>query len=332
MKNIPTAIKIFSALWYLGNIIAILVGILSFGVSISQLSFITPLIAVIIIFLGAVGILAARDLAKGKVWAYFVLTLSLLAVIIDSIIKIIKSGSVPGFGVNLVILSVDVLIFVYVISSTKIKEFFGFEKETSPIDLLRGFWNFLKEDSWQSWIVSLVLLVVLIKFIFFPLLSLATGASLPLVVVESCSMYHQGNFDDWWFKYGTQYEGFDIEKEDFRQFPMKNGFNKGDIMFVWGYSRPKLGDIIIFVPNHDSTAKHPIIHRVVTESPLGTKGDNGITNPRQLNGQNTQKLDETNIKEEQVVGKAILKVPALGWIKLIFFELSRKSEQRGFCN
>lgn len=197
---------------------------------------------------------------------------------------------------------------------------------------IKDFWKFLKADTLQSWIVSLIILVVLIRFVFFPLLSMATGAALPLVVVESCSMYHQGNFDDWWFRYGTQYDKFDIGKEEFEKFSMPGGFNKGDIMFVWGRSKPKLGDIIIFTPNSGSTAQHPIIHRVVSTNPVGTKGDNGRTNPKQLDGGNSQNLDETNIKQEQIMGKAVARIPALGWIKLVFFELRKTNGQRGFCN
>ena len=50
---------------------------------------------------------------------------------------------------------------------------------------LLKFWKFLKADTWQSWLISMILLVIIIKFIFFPLLSLITGSSLPLVVVDS---------------------------------------------------------------------------------------------------------------------------------------------------
>ena len=63
---------------------------------------------------------------------------------------------------------------------------------------LGRFWNFLKEDTWQSWLVSLVLAFLIIKFIFFPSLSFFLATPLPLVVVESCSMYHSAGFDSWW--------------------------------------------------------------------------------------------------------------------------------------
>src|SRR3989344_3722102 len=104
---------------------------------------------------------------------------------------------------------------------------------------MKRFWKFLNEDTWQSWLISLALIILLIKLVFFPLLTLFTGSQLPLVVVDSCSMYHQGNFDDWWFRHSTQYENLNIEKETFESFPLKNGFSKGDIMFVWGRSEIK---------------------------------------------------------------------------------------------
>jgi len=189
-------------------------------------------------------------------------------------------------------------------------------------------WEFLKKDTWASTFVWLVILTILIRFVLFPALSLITGSALPIVVVESCSMYHDSDFDSWWERNSAWYESNDITKEEFEKFPMKNGFTKGDIIFVWGHSKTKKGDIIIFEPEN-SEAKHPIIHRVVTLAPIGTKGDNNL---RQLTeDNNAQKIDETKIPEENIIGQAKLKIPLIGWAKLIFFEYSRSSEQKGFC-
>ena len=197
---------------------------------------------------------------------------------------------------------------------------------------LKKFWDFLQEDNWKSWIVSLILLVVLIKFIFFPALSLVTSSSLPLVVVESCSMYHQSSFDDFWLLSNGWYENRNISKIQFKEFSFKNGLNKGDIIFVWGRSEYKKGDIIIFEPNIEATAKYPVIHRIVTANPYGTKGDNPLTNRGQLTKHNNpQNIDETSIPKENIIGKATFKIPLLGWVKLIFLEPFRSSEQRGFC-
>jgi len=178
-------------------------------------------------------------------------------------------------------------------------------------------WKYLKRDTWDSWLVSLILVFVFIKFIFFPLLSLITGSPLPLVVVESCSMYHETNFEDWWFRNSAWYEENNISKQDFQNYLFKNGLSKGDIIIVWGYGEYKKGDIIIF----EAPTKYPLIHRIISDNKISTKGDH---NPGQLD-------IEHDISEEEILGKAVMKIPALGWLKLVFFEPLRPSEQRGFC-
>ena len=197
-------------------------------------------------------------------------------------------------------------------------------------DSLKKFWKFLNEDTWQSWIVSLVLIVVIIKFIFFPGLSFFTGTQLPLVVVESCSMYHDSSFDSWWDKNAAWYESKGIIKEDFEGYRFKNGLSKGDIIFVIGTDNPKKGDTIIFVPNIESQQRTPIIHRIISSNPIGTKGDNNIDQLK-LNT-NSKRIDETNISQDRIIGKSIFRIPYLGWIKLIFFEPTKPSQERGTCS
>ncbi len=182
----------------------------------------------------------------------------------------------------------------------------------------RKFWEFLKKDTWQSWLVSLVLTFVIIKYIFFPLLSFALGTSLPLVVVESCSMYHStSDFDQWWEQNGLWYNSKDISKENFSDFSFLRGLNKGDIVLVSGRNSRKLGNVVIFNANYT----YPVIHRIISSNPLQTKGDN---NAGQL-------AEEQDIADSEVIGTAIARVPGLGWAKLIFFEGLRTREQRGFC-
>jgi hypothetical protein len=192
------------------------------------------------------------------------------------------------------------------------------------------FWRYLQKDTWHSWIVSLILLIVLIRFILFPGLSFLTGSSLPLVVIESCSLYHESGFDEWWSNNGAWYEERGIQKSDFMKFPFRDGLNKGDIIFVWGRSDYKKGNIIIFSPNSESSAAHPIIHRIVTLDPTGTKGDH---NSQQLTmNNNFQHIDETSIADEQIIGAAVFRIPFVGWLKLIFFEPFRPAGERGFCH
>ena len=105
---------------------------------------------------------------------------------------------------------------------------------------------------------------------------------------------------------------------------MKYGFNKGDILFVTGRGTPHIGNVIIF----KAESKYPIIHRVISLSPLETKGDHN-------SGQLTMAsygVDETNIDKNGIVGYARFKVvPLLGWVKLIFFEPLKPANEKGFC-
>ena len=198
-------------------------------------------------------------------------------------------------------------------------------------DLWKKFWFLLwKDDSLKGWIFSIIIIFVFIKFIFFPSLSFLTGTSLPLAIVESCSMYHQGNlfsnYDEWFDSHSTKYSKFEIEKQEFKNFIFKNGFNKGDVLFIVGTNTEKLkvGDVVIF----NAGTNNPVIHRIIEiENQNGnfvfsTIGDN---NNGQLNF-------EKNIPEDRIIGKAVFKIlPYVGWIKLAFFEGSKSSSERGFC-
>ncbi len=193
------------------------------------------------------------------------------------------------------------------------------------------FWYILwKDNSFKGWLLSLIFIFVFIKFIFFPLVSLVTGTALPLAIVESCSMYHPGifpDFDTWWEDHYAKYEEFDINKTEFSQFRFRNGFSKGDILFITGVKPEniRIGDVIIFEGDRQS----PIIHRVmnITQTDgayfFSTMGDNN----------NGQLSFENNISEDKVMGRAVFRiVPYIGWAKLVFFEGQRPASERGFCH
>jgi len=195
---------------------------------------------------------------------------------------------------------------------------------------LKKFWDFVWHgESLASWIVFLILIFVFIKFIFFPFLSLITGTSLPLAIVESCSMYHNQKLDAWWTENSQWYENKNITKQEFENYPLKNGFTKGDIFVILGTSKEKLkiGDTIIF---NSGINNRPIIHRVVSINPLQTKGDNNFAQFTKDN--NNEQIDEINISKEQIIGKVTkIKIPLIGWIKLIFYEPFRDEKSKGFC-
>ena len=207
-------------------------------------------------------------------------------------------------------------------------------------------WNWIwNSNSLLSWVAALFLIFVFVKLIFFPGLSFILGTSLPLAGVESSSMDHQivndglgryllcgeiydkdnnkighVDFDEYWEICGEWYEENGITKEQFRGFSLKNGFAKGDIIVVWGRFVPKIGDIIIFQANPESSAPRPIIHRIVSidNGVIATKGDHNSEQLKKRN--NIFNTDETNIVNDRIIGKAVLKIPYLGWPKIWLVE------------
>lgn len=182
--------------------------------------------------------------------------------------------------------------------------------------VLRKTWHFIwEDDSILSWIVNILLAFVLIKFIVYPGLGLIFGTSYPVVAVVSSSMEHSSNFEKWWSSNENYYSEFGINKEDFSEYIFKNGFNKGDIIVLRG-SKPEkttFGDVIVF----NGGRKDPIIHRVIKKWYEGnvyyfqTKGDN---NARSISGM------ETKINENLIVGKALFRIPFLGYVKILFVD------------
>jgi len=185
----------------------------------------------------------------------------------------------------------------------------------------KEFWKFLKKDTWPSFAATLLIALIIIKFIFFPLLSLLTGSTLPLVIVESCSMYHHEAGFEKTFE-SDVYEKNGIGIEDTISWPFQNGFTKGDVIFVIGPGDVEVGDVIIF----NAGEQHPLIHRVVeVDENFATKGDNYKTNYNQL-------TVEKNISGDQIIGEALFRIPLVGWAKLIFFEFGRDEGERGICS
>lgn len=132
------------------------------------------------------------------------------------------------------------------------------------------------------------------------------GTDTPVVAVFSNSMLHTGDFNDFWAQQGNWYEQRAFTKNQFSNFPMANGFVKGDMVFIEG-GDIKLGDVIVYdAPGYS----YSIIHRVVQIKPDGviTKGDNNNVE------------DPWTTPMDKVHGKAVLVVPLLGWPKVGTFE------------
>ncbi len=171
---------------------------------------------------------------------------------------------------------------------------------------LKKVWKFIwNEDSFASWIVNVILAFLIVKFLIFPGLGWALGTSHPVVAVVSESMDHKGDFENWWERQGGWYEERNITKEEFMKYDMKDGFQKGDIIFLKGKEEFEIGEIIVFNAN----SNNPIIHRVVKKNGnYQTKGD--------ANTDSSKNLGETEIARERIIGKALFRVPLLGWVKV----------------
>ena len=176
---------------------------------------------------------------------------------------------------------------------------------------LKKLWYYLwHDDSIVGWVVTVIISFIFVKYIFLPGLGLLLGTPFPVVAVVSSSMEHNGQgFDAWWAQNAEFYQEQGITKEQFKDAKFTNGFNKGDVMVLYRVSTPKVGDVIVFQGN----AAYPIIHRVIQITPEGitTKGDN---NPM-------SRADEKNIATDRVYGKAVCRLPLLGWFKIGFVNL-----------
>ncbi|MBW3010710.1 signal peptidase I [Candidatus Woesearchaeota archaeon] len=204
--------------------------------------------------------------------------------------------------------------------------------------LFKKIWYFIWEDnSIWSWIVNVILAFLIIKFLVYPALGLGLGTSYPIVAVISSSMDHalangemcgkypvnyQSDLEDFWRVCGDWYEERDITFEQFKEFPLKNGFKKGDLIVLKGRD-PKdinIGDIIVFQASDPRVKPEPIIHRIVKKTAIDseyifqTKGDH-----------NKDQIDdfivkETYVSQDRLLGKGWFKIPYLGYVKILFVD------------
>lgn len=174
---------------------------------------------------------------------------------------------------------------------------------------LKKLWHFIwHENSILSWIVNVILAFIIVKFLIYPGLGLILSTSHPLVAVVSGSMEHSGlSFDKWWEQNKDFYTKNNITKEQFEIFSFKRGFNKGDIMLLIGSKNINVGDIIVYNGNY----KDPIIHRVIK------KQDNSYV----TKGDHNKIIDPVQPSQDKLIGKAVLKIPLLGWVKIIFTKI-----------
>ena len=193
--------------------------------------------------------------------------------------------------------------------------------------LLKRVWHFLwYDESILSWLANLVLAFLLVKFVIYPGIGFLLGTDFPIVAVVSSSMEHNGIELENWYHGSRWYIDNGITVEQFSKFPFRNGFNKGDIMILKG-GEPKdikVGEVVVYESYRHS---NPIIHRVVKINVGSDEGDEGQEGQERYNfvtkGDNNGDVDSGVVVEDQIkrTGKAIFRIPLLGWIKIWFVNL-----------
>ncbi|PIZ51886.1 signal peptidase I [Candidatus Woesearchaeota archaeon CG_4_10_14_0_2_um_filter_33_13] len=194
-------------------------------------------------------------------------------------------------------------------------------------------WNFFwNDDSLASWVANVIVAFLLIRFVVYPVLGVVLGTSYPIVAVISESMDHgtvdeiicgkqfkqfPESFDNYWKACGDWYEEEGIIKGDFAEYPFDDGFRKGDVIVLWKANPQnlKVGDVLVF----QGAKPQPIIHRVIRiwqeegKYFYQTKGDHN-------NGVIGGALGEEKISQERILGKGLVRIPYLGWLKILFVD------------
>jgi len=172
---------------------------------------------------------------------------------------------------------------------------------------LKKIWKFLWEDeSPQSYIAFIIVSYLLLKFIAYPGFLLIMGWQ-DVVSVLSGSMIHAENVNT------TYFDWLDSRSINYSEFPFINGLNPGDAVTVVRVLPEDInvGDVIIYVPYKYTNSS--IIHRVIAREKQGeiyfytTKGDANIGIG----------IFEINITYDQILGKAGIAIPILGYPRAI---------------
>ena len=100
--------------------------------------------------------------------------------------------------------------------------------------------------------------------------------------------------EDFWREEGFWYEKNNISKEEFSSWPLQRGISSGNLLVTIPATNLAKGDVILF-----ESRGHLVVHRIISEHPLRTKGDN-----------NSYILAlERSINASQVISEVVLVLP-----------------------
>lgn len=152
-----------------------------------------------------------------------------------------------------------------------------------------------------------IALAFLVAWLFYQGLAFALGTPLPVVSVVSDSMFHEGmQFNEWWGANGAYYIMDNISKETFSSFPFANGLAQGDLLVITKPDGIRIGDVVIY---QRGDARYTIIHRVVAVAEGGYI----------IKGDNNERPDPGVVQKNQVLGKAVIVAPLLGYPRIALF-------------
>ncbi len=189
----------------------------------------------------------------------------------------------------------------------------GAEKKKGPAFKMGPLVEEIKE--WAVWIG----LAVILSFVIGNVLNIALGNTTPLVAVMSGSMVHDATLESSHYSYLS---GLGFSRSDIDAFPLKGGFNKGDVLVIKGERQEtlKIGDVIVF---NAPGAHYPIIHRLI-----GVQKDSAGAAHYRTKGDHNPQADPWLTPYKQVQGRAVLRIPFIGYAKVIPLEFCTSI---GFC-
>lgn len=165
--------------------------------------------------------------------------------------------------------------------------------------------KFLTDTWWGNIILGFAAALIF----YYVILSLLLSSNTPVVAVVSGSMEHDESVDA--DHYGWLEENLGYNKTYIDSWPIKNGFNVGDMPIVKGRDKYEVGEVIVYSVQG---VKAPIIHRIIKINDDGTyqtKGDNN----------NAQNFYEFSVRKEQIKGEVIFIIPKIGYFKVLFNKL-----------
>jgi signal peptidase I len=155
---------------------------------------------------------------------------------------------------------------------------------------------------------------IMIAFILNQALAFALETDLPVVAVVSGSMVHDSSTATVYYAWMEDNLGYNKSYID--SWPVKDGFNIGDLPIIEGAKNYAIGDVVVYtVPGQQV----PIIHRIIKINSNGSFQTKGDHNDRSISFSGG--YSEFSVQPSWVHGKVIFIIPKLGYFKVILTDI-----------